>query len=198
MILIVLVACGFADEDDFEQSWPSPDGRFLLQHTANYNHRRIPLEKKEDQYDQGAAYTLTRQGRLLWGVASPVDESANSFRCVWSADSRAALILDRPARGDVQMWLVLTTRPEKSRALPVQAMIDRVEAWANDDNWRNLQKAWFGEWRWGHGRFEGILLATKSRYYQLHLVVDPTARKPRLTLVDSRPAEKWDEALEAW
>src|SRR5277367_2515528 len=69
------VGC-FADEDDIEQSWPSPNGRFTLHHTANYNHHLIDRRKKEDIYDQPAAYTLTRKGRVLWSAESPVDESA--------------------------------------------------------------------------------------------------------------------------
>ena len=194
-----LAAVAGAEEDDMEQSWPSPDGRYVIHHTATYDHREIPRETPEETYDQGAAYTLTRRGRLLWGAAASVDESAHSFRCLWAADSRAALILDRRARGDVEMWLVLPARASASRGrrLHVQRLIDRVEARAGDDNWRELQKAWFGHWRYAHHRFEGILIATRSRYYLLRLRVNPAAPEPRLQLVGSKLQEKWDDALEA-
>jgi len=195
LVAVAAAAGCLAGEDDLEQSWPSPDGRFVLRHTLSYDHQRILRPRMVESYEQDAAYTLSRNGRVIWGVDSPVDESAHSFRCVWAADSGSALILDRPARGTVEMTLVLTAKPETS-ALHLQRLMSRVQVRAGDTDDRQLQKAWFGQWRYSKGRFEGIVICTRSRYYRLHVTVDPAARQPGIRLLDTKAFEEWRDDIE--
>lgn len=194
----LLAATCPADEDDLDQAWPSPNRKYLVRHTITFDQKKVTQRKQEDVYDQLAAYVLSREGKVLWQMESPVDESAHSFRCVWAPGSKSAIVLDRPARGDVEIGLILTERPAKSGRLALQHVIDRVIKKAGeDDAVRYLQKAWFGQWRYAAGHFEGIVIVAKVHYHRLHLVLVPSARKPKLKLVDTVTSEKWDDHLEA-
>jgi hypothetical protein len=130
-------------------------------------------------------------------MESPVDESAHSFRCEWAPDSKSAIVLDRPARGDVEIGLILPGQPAKGGRLALQRVIDRVIKRSGEDDAIHLQKAWFGEWRFTEGRFEGVVIVAKVHYHLLHLVVIPSARKPQLKLLDTKTSETWDDHLEA-
>lgn len=195
LAIIALATESLADVDDIEQSWPSPNGRFIIHHTAHYDHRLIDWQEPPDSYALKAAYTLTNHAGLLWSAESPVDESAHEFHCAWAGNSKWALILERPARGDVQIFLVSTATPAQSDSLHLQRMIDHVEAQAGDSDDRHLQKAWFGEWKFAQGRFEGIVIVAKKRIYRVHLILDPSAKSPRLRLIDVKTAEAWEESL---
>ena len=195
-LLLWLTACsGHADEDDMEQRWPSPNGRYVIRHTAAYDHRAINWRKTGDVYDQPAAYTVVRGLKLLWAAESPVDESANSFRCVWGTDSKSAVLLDRPGRGDVEIFLISTVHPRRGAALHLQRMLDREARQTGDDNWRNLQKAWFGQWRFSHGRFEGIVVVVRGYYHCLRVELDPMSKAPRLRLIGRKFSGEWHDNL---
>jgi len=185
-----------ANVDDIEQSWFSPNGDFIIHHTAAYNSRLVDWRRAENIYEQKAAYTLTNNGSLLWAAESAVDESAHDFHCVWSPDSKWALILDRPARGEVQILLISTATPKDSKSLHLQRIIVQVEAKAGDFDDRHLQKAWFGEWKATNGKFEGIVMVAKERYHRVHLILDPSEKIPNLRLRDVKTSKMWNGDLE--
>ena len=187
-----------ADEDNLDQSWPSPSRQYLVRHTTTFDRHDTSRKRNEDAYDQPAAYILTREGKVLWQMESPVDESAHDFHCVWASDSKSALVLDRPCRGDVEMSLILPGTLAKSGPLALQRTIDTVIKKAGEDDARHLQKAWFGQWRFADGRYEGIVIVAQVHYHRLHFVLAPFAKSPKLKLLDTITFQTWDEAMEAF
>ncbi len=156
---------------------------------------RVGLLSKENV--DLTAYTLSnRAGQVLWSGTSWVDSSAHSFACIWADDSRNTVLLDRPNRGEVEITLVRTGEKISAMILPTQELIHQVLTGAKDTDELHLEKQWCGDWRFRHGRFEGVVIVAKSRYYRLHLSVDPSAATPDLHLLDMRQAEDWDDAWE--
>lgn len=195
--LALLTATCFAREDDLDQAWPSPDRRHLLRHTDTFVPRQTAQKRKTDLYDQPAAYILTREGKVLWQMESPVDESAHSFRCVWATDSKSAILLDRPCRGYVDISLVKPGQPARSSPLALPRIIDIVIKKTGDDDDHYLEKAWFGQWRYVKGRFEGIVIVALAHYHRLHLILEPAARHPTLKLLDTVTFKTWDDGMAA-
>ncbi|HSI14652.1 MAG TPA: hypothetical protein VK961_21550 [Chthoniobacter sp.] len=195
--LAFLTSTGLGDEDNLEQSWPSPDRQYLVRHTDTFDPQRTSRKRKTDLYDQPAAYILTREGKILWQMESPVDESAHSFRCVWATDSKSALILDRPARDDIEISLVMPKQPAKSGRLALVRIVDAVIKKGGIDDSKYLPKAWFGQWRFADGRFEGTVIVSQVHIYRLHLALIRSPMGAKLRLLDTTTFEKWDDHLEA-
>jgi hypothetical protein len=75
-------------------------------------------------------------------------------------------------------------------------MLDQVEVRAGDTDWRKLQKAWFGQWRFSHGHFEGIMGLARAQYYRLHVGLNRWAKRPKLKLIDQKTSAQWDGIFE--
>jgi hypothetical protein len=190
--------CGFAlsaGEDDVQQKWESPDGQFVMRHglASDFGVTATPPEA-----EQAAVYVLTGKDAKLWTGVSVVDESAHSFRCLWSPDSHFALVLDRPDRGTVRLFVVGTAKPGHGAELDLQKLIDKRMAKAGDANVRSpsLQKAWFGEWRHEDGKFKGVLMVAKEHYHRFVLSIDPAQDQPEAIILAESSAKEWDDALE--
>jgi hypothetical protein len=191
---LVWVAPLPAGEDDVQQKWESPNGQFVMRHglASDFGITATPPEA-----EQAAAYVLTGKDTKLWTGVSAVDESAHSFRCLWSSDSHFALVLDRPDRGTVRLFLVGTADPVHGGELDLEKLVEERMARAGDAalNSHTLQKAWFGEWRYESGKFKGVLMVAKDHYHRIVLMIDPAQDKPQVRLLSETPAEQWYDAL---
>jgi hypothetical protein len=186
-----------AGEDDIQQKWESPDGQFIMRHGLASDFG-IVASAPEDE--KAAAYVLTGKGAKLWTGISFVDESARSFRCLWSPDSKFVLLLDRPARGDVRLFVVRTDKPELGGLLKIEKLIAQRMLEAGDANVRSpvVQKTWFGAWNYEKGQFTGVLVVAKERYHRFVLSIDPAAEKPEVKIISERAEEIWTDGLGAF
>jgi hypothetical protein len=183
-----------AGESDVQQKWESPNGRFVIRHglASDFGIAATPPEA-----EQAAVYVLTSGDAKLWTGVSAVDISAHSFRCIWSPDSRHALVLDRPDRGTVRLFLVGTDKPERGGELEIEKMVAERMAKAGDAHVRSptVQKAWFEEWRYENGKFKGVLVVAKELYHRFVLSIDPAGEKPVVEIVSEVSAEMWNDGL---
>jgi hypothetical protein len=180
--------------DPAPQTWVSPNLQLNLHHRLSAD-----LRSTEDVTQEQltlTSYTLsTAKGAVLWTGTSWVDESAHSFDCVWAHNSGSALILERPERSSIRAFLIRVSAPASSAVQTLQTLIDEVLTKAGDTDDRNLQKAWFGEWRYREGKFEGIAIVACGKYHRLRLSLDPSADSPSVAMVEATAHEAWDEAL---